>query len=108
MQMVTRKSDETPESETQTPASDGPRINAAKMAALIGVDPKDFRRWLRSVHRAAGKGDALPGSGGQYGLVASDADKWAERYASRSVKGQRRNVDVSDLFVDDADADGAE
>ena len=86
------------------------KLNGAQMAALIGADPKDFRRWLRSVHRANGMGDALPGSGGQYGFDASEADDWAERYAHRSSKGGRRDVAIADLFADDdtTDDEGSE
>jgi len=45
-------------------------LTGTQMANLIGVDPKDFRRFVRKFLRAKGLGESLPGSGSRYSLTA--------------------------------------
>jgi cytochrome P450 len=78
-------------------------LTGTQMANLIGVDPKDFRRFVRKFLRAKGLGEALPGSGSRYSLSASQADDWAERYFADVRTGRRAVIDLDS--IDDASSD---
>lgn len=75
--------------ETQTATG----LTGTQMADLIGVDPKNFRRFLRESERAAAKAEGrdpnLPGSGRKYAFSAAHADAWAAAYASHSSASGR-------------------
>ena len=69
-------------------------LSGAEMAELIGVDPKDFRRFLRSVTDKSQR----PGSGRQYDLHADEADEWAALYASHVTRSGRASVRITDVI----------
>jgi hypothetical protein len=76
-------------------------LTGTEMADLIGADPKDFRRFLRSVTDKANQ----PGSGRRYALTASESDAWAEMYASHSKRAGRAPVSIADVRTDDSSND---
>ena len=72
-------------------------LTGTEMADLIGVDPKDFRRFLRSVTDKANQ----PGSGRRYALTASESEAWAEMYASHAKNAGRAVVTIADAIAND-------
>lgn len=78
-------------------------LTGTQMADLIGVDPKDFRRFVRAFERANGRGDALPGSGRRYAFDASHADAWAEAYRTHDASKGRVTMGAP-VTDDEADA----
>jgi hypothetical protein len=71
------------------------------MANLIGVDPKDFRRFVRKFMRAQGLGDTLPGSGSRYSLDASQAEAWRDLYFADVRNGRRSVIDLDHIMLAD-------
>jgi len=75
-------------------------LTGTQMANLIGVDPKDFRRFVRKFLRAKGLGESLPGSGSRYSLTASQADEWASLYFADIRTGRRAIVNLDEIMAD--------
>jgi hypothetical protein len=73
-------------------------LTGAQMAKLIGVDPKDFRRFLRKWSDA--NGVETPGSGSRYSLTASQADKWRALYFADVSGGRRAVIDLDAIMLD--------
>lgn len=91
-------SDETQVSETQSH-----EMSAGEMAHECGTDPKTFRRMLRSVMRAQGRGDALPGLGRRYALASKDVETYRRIFADWEKRsGGATFIDASSLLSDDA------
>lgn len=79
-------------------------LTGTQMANLIGVDPKDFRRFVRKFLDAQGLSDQKPGSGSRYSLDASQADTWRELYFSDVRNGRRSVIDLDAIMLaDDVD-----
>lgn len=76
-------------------------LTGTQMANLIGVDPKDFRRFVRKAMRAAGRSDALPGSGSRYSFSSDEAEAWADAYFADVRSGRRSAVTIADLTPTD-------
>lgn len=76
-------------------------LTGAEMARLIGVDGKDFRRFLRSVTDK----EQQPGSGGRYSMTAADAETWAEMFANHSSSKGAKKITPNDVKGDDAKGD---
>ena len=72
-------------------------LTGTEMANLIGVDPKDFRRFVRSVTSK----DQQPGSGRRYSFSADEAEAWADAYASHTKRAGRAPISIADVAADD-------
>lgn len=78
-------------------------MSAGEMALACGTDGKTFRRMLRSVMRAQGRGDALPGLGRRYALSSADVETYRRIFAEWQKKaGGATFIDASSLVADES------
>jgi len=84
-------------------------FTATELADEIGVAPKAFRSFVRSMVRANGGkvGEATPGSGGRYRFECEDDDiesfvqSWADAYKQHARTNNTRAIVLADLTGDD-------
>jgi hypothetical protein len=80
-------------------------VTASDVAALIGVHPKTFRRFMRA--RVTAKGGQVgvdtPGSGGRYAIPAAEVDDLVEAFAewARPKVTKVKVVEVDDEDFED-------
>ena len=85
-------------------------FTATELADAIGVNPKAFRSFVRSMVRNNGGkvGEQTPGSGGRYRFECDDDDadafvaRWAAAYRSHARTNNTRAIALDDLIGDDA------
>ena len=93
-------------------------FTATEIADAIGVNPKAFRSFVRSMVRANGGkvGENTPGSGGRYRFECNDDDveafvaRWAAAYRSHARTNNTRAITLESLIgaddaIDEGDAD---
>lgn len=86
-------------------------FTATELADEIGVSPKAFRSFVRSMVRSNGGkvGEQTPGSGGRYRFECDEADadafvaRWADAYKRHARTNNTRAIVLADL-IDESDA----
>jgi hypothetical protein len=88
-------------------------FTATELADAIGVNPKAFRSFVRSMVRANGQtvGVDTPGSGGRYRFECEDDDadafvsSWASAYRTHARTNNTRAIVLANLIGgDESDA----
>jgi hypothetical protein len=87
-------------------------FTATELADAIGVQPKAFRSFVRSMVRTQGGkvGEQTPGSGGRYRFECDDDDesafvaRWADAYKRHARTNNTRAIVLSDLLLTHAEA----
>jgi hypothetical protein len=85
-------------------------FTATELADAMGVAPKAFRSFVRSMVRANGGkvGEATPGSGGRYRFECDDDDvdafvaSWVTAYGAHARTNNTRAIALTDLIGDDS------
>lgn len=86
-------------------------FTATELADEIGVAPKAFRSFVRSMVRANGGkvGEQTPGSGGRYRFECDDDERdafvvrWADAYRAHARTNNTRAIALDDLIGGDAE-----
>jgi hypothetical protein len=86
-------------------------FTATELADAIGVNPKAFRSFVRSMVRSNGGkvGEQTPGSGGRYRFECEDGAEeafiasWADAYKAHARTNNTRAITLDDLIGGNAE-----